>query len=112
MRFGRLRATLKFGLQAPGGILHLGPMQWQILQIWPFSALPNPQTTRVGHFDVHSKSFSSIPHLTTFCSYGLVVDSIVYGKDNMDEKTKEVAYIRMYHFGWNFFKHVGRDRQQ
>ena len=30
------------------------------------------------------------------------VDVIVDGKDNMDEKTREVAYIRMYHFGWNF----------
>ena len=50
--------------------------------------------------------------MPTFYSYGLVVDVIVDGKDNMDEKTKEVAYIRMYHFGWNFFKHVGRDMLQ
>ena len=39
--------------------------------------------------------------MPTFCSYGLVFDVIVDGKDNMDEKTREVAYIRMYHFGCN-----------
>ena len=30
-----------------------------------------------------------------------MVDGIVDGKNNMDEKTREVAYIMMYHFGWN-----------
>ena len=48
------------------------------------------------HFDVHSKSFSSIPHLTTFCSYGLVINDTVDGKDNLKEKTREVVDIRMY----------------
>ena len=42
--------------------------------------------------------------LITFYAYGLVVNVIVDGKDNMDEKTWEVACIRMYHFGWNFRK--------
>ena len=37
--------------------------------------------------------------MPTFYAYGLVVNVIVDGKDNMDEKTREVAYIRMYHFG-------------
>ena len=40
------------------------------------------------------------------------VDDIVDGKENSEEMTREVADIRMYHFGWNFFKHVRRDRQQ
>ena len=40
--------------------------------------------------------------MPTFYAYGLVVNVIVDGKDNMDEKTREVAYIRMYNFGWNF----------
>ena len=30
-----------------------------------------------------------------------MVAGIVDGKNNMDEKTREVAYIMMYHFGWN-----------
>ena len=34
--------------------------------------------------------------------HGLVVDNTVDGKDNKEEKTREVVYIRMYHFGWNF----------
>ena len=33
---------------------------------------------------------------------GLVVDDTVNGKDNMEEKTSEVADIRRYHFNWNF----------
>ena len=34
----------------------------------------------------------------------LVVDDTVDGKDNLDKKTREVADIRMYHFGWNFLQ--------
>ena len=33
----------------------------------------------------------------------LVVDDNVDGKDNEEGKTTEVADIRIYHFGWNFF---------
>ena len=33
---------------------------------------------------------------------GLVVDDTVNGKDNMEEKTSEVADIRRYHFNWKF----------
>ena len=32
------------------------------------------------------------------------VDDIVDGKDNSEEMTREVADIRMYHFGWNFLQ--------
>ena len=41
-----------------------------------------------------------------------MVDGIVVVKDNKGEKTREVADIRMYHLGWNFFKHIGRDMLQ
>ena len=34
----------------------------------------------------------------------LVVDNTVDGKDNLDKKTREVADIRMYHFGLNFLQ--------
>ena len=76
--------------------------QRRILQIWLFSTLPNPQTTRLGHYDVHWNSFSWIPHLPTFCSCCLVVDGTVDGKDNKEEKTREVAGSRMYRKNWNF----------
>ena len=36
------------------------------------------------------------------------VDDIVDGKDNFEEMTREVADIRMYHFGKNFLQ-LGRD---
>ena len=36
------------------------------------------------------------------------VDNIVDGKDNSEEMTREVADIRMYHFGKNFLQ-LGRD---
>ena len=44
--------------------------QRRILQIWLFPTLPNPQTPRLNHYDVHWKSFSWIPHLPNFCSNG------------------------------------------
>ena len=31
------------------------------------------------------------------------VDDIMDGKDNKEEKTREVAYICMHHFSWNYF---------
>ena len=37
--------------------------QRRILQIWLFSTQPNPQTSRLGYFDVVWKSFSWIPLL-------------------------------------------------
>ena len=43
--------------------------------------------------------------MPTFCSFGLVVDGTVDGKNNKEEKTREVADIRMYHFRWNFLPH-------
>ena len=43
------------------------------------------------YYDVHWESFYLIPHLPCFCSYGLVVNDSVEGKDNMEEKTKEDA---------------------
>ena len=46
--------------------------------------------------------FSRIPHSTIFRSCGLVVDGTVDGKDNKEEKTREVAGSRMYRKNWNF----------
>ena len=37
-----------------------------------------------------------------------MVKGTVVGKDNKEEKTREIADIRMYHFGWNFFQ-LGSD---
>ena len=72
--------------------------------------MPNPQTTRLEIFGVQSKSFSWIPHLPTFCSFGLVVDGTVDGKNNKEEKTREVADTMMYHFSWKFLQ-LGCDMQ-
>ena len=41
--------------------------------------------------------FSWIPHLPNFRSGGLMVDGTVNCKDNKEEKTREVAGIRMHH---------------
>ena len=43
--------------------------------------------------------FIILTRLTTLSTYELVVDNTVDGKDNLEEKTKEVVDIRMYHFG-------------
>ena len=56
--------------------------------------------------------FLYFKHVSCLTTNELVVDGIVVVKDNKGEKTREVADIRMYHFGWNFFKHVGRDMLQ
>ena len=32
------------------------------------------------------------------------VDGTMDGKDNKEEKTREVSNIWMYHFSWNFFR--------
>ena len=45
-----------------------------------------------------------MPHLPTFCSFGLVVDGTVDGENNKEEKTREVPDIRRYHFSWNFIQ--------
>ena len=87
--------------------LQLAPEWWRaanggFLRVWLFLILPNPQRTRLKHFDVHWKSFSWIPHLPIFYSCGLVVDSAVDGKDNKKEKTGEVAD------SWNFLQ-LGSD---
>ena len=34
----------------------------------------------------------------------MVVNNSVDGKDNLEEKTREVTDIRMYHLGWNFLR--------
>ena len=33
-----------------------------------------------------------------------MVDDTMDGKDNLEEKTREVADIQMYNFGWNFLQ--------
>ena len=50
-----------------------------------------------------------MPHLSTFCSCGLMVDGTVDGKVKKKEKTREVADIGMYNFGWNLIE-LGCDR--
>ena len=40
--------------------------------------------------------------MPTFCSCGLVVNGNVESKDNKAEKTREVADMRIYHFGLEF----------
>ena len=42
--------------------------------------------------------------LATLSTCGLVMDGTAFGKNNNEEKTREVADIRMYHFGWIFFQ--------
>ena len=37
-----------------------------------------------------------------------MVDDTVDGKDNLEEKTREVSKIEMYHTSW-VFPHLGRD---
>ena len=44
------------------------------------------------------------------CTCELVVDNTVDSKDNMEEKTSEVADIRRYHFSWNYLQ-SGSDMQ-
>ena len=44
--------------------------------------------------------------MPNFCSCGFVVDGTVDGKDNKEEKTREVFDIRMYFFSWNVVIHV------
>ena len=46
--------------------------------------------------------------LTTFSTCKLVVDDTVDGKNKLEEMTREVADIRMYHFDKNFLQ-LGRD---
>ena len=41
--------------------------------------------------------------LTTLSTCELVVYDTVDGENNQLEKTMEVAGIRIYHYGWNFF---------
>ena len=47
--------------------------------------------------------FIILTRLTTLSTYELVVDDTVDGKDNLEEKAREVVDIRMY-FGWNFLQ--------
>ena len=34
----------------------------------------------------------------------MLVDDTVDGKNKLEEKPREVAGIRIYHYGWNFFQ--------
>ena len=49
----------------------------------------------------HESFFILSTCLTTFSTCELVVDGNVDGNDNKEEKTREVANNRMYHFGCN-----------
>ena len=42
--------------------------------------------------------------LTTLSTCELEVNETLEGKDNLGEKTREVADFRMYPFGWNFLQ--------
>ena len=48
------------------------------------------------------KVFILSTYLTKLNTGELVVNHTVDGEDNQEEKTMEVADIRMYNFGWNF----------
>jgi len=50
------------------------------------------------------KVFILSTYLTTLDTGELEVNDTVDSKDNLEEKTMEVADIRMYHFGWNFLQ--------
>ena len=52
--------------------------------------------------DMRAAIFSTC--LATLCTCGLVVDGTAVGKDNNEEKIREVAVVRMYHLGWNFLQ--------
>jgi len=69
-----------------------GSQRW-VLQIWFFSTVPNPQTTRLEIFAVQSKSFSWIPHLPTFSSFGFLVDGTVDGKNNKEAPLHQMSYF-------------------
>ena len=53
---------------------------------------------------VDMKVFILSTCLTTLNTGELVVNHTVGGEDNQEEKTMEVADIRMYHFCWNFLQ--------
>jgi len=53
---------------------------------------------------VDMKVFILSTYLTTLDTGELEVNDTVDSKDNLEEKTMEVADIRMYHFGWNFLQ--------
>ena len=57
---------------------------------------------------VDMKVFILSTCLTTLNTGELVVNGTVDGKDNKEEKTREVADIKMYHCGWNFLQ-LGHD---
>ena len=54
------------------------------------------------------KVFILSTYLTKLNTGELVVNHTVDGEDNQEEKTMEVADIRMYYFGWNFLQ-LGHD---
>ena len=50
------------------------------------------------------KVFILSTYLTTLDTGELEVNDTVDSKDNLEEKTMEVADIRMYHFCWTFLQ--------
>ena len=54
------------------------------------------------------KVFILSTYLTKLNTGELVVNHTVDGEDNQEEKTMEVADIKMYHCGWNFLQ-LGHD---
>ena len=52
--------------------------------------------------DMRVVIFSTCLAILSTCA--LVVDGSAGGKDNNEEKIREVAVVRMYHFGWNFLQ--------
>ena len=53
---------------------------------------------------VDMKVIYTLTCLTRLSTWELVVDNTMDGKDNLEEKTREVADIQMYHYGWNFLQ--------
>ena len=52
---------------------------------------------------VETKAFFIFSKFATTLRTCEEVDDTMDGKDNKEEKTREVAYICMYHFSWNYF---------
>ena len=59
---------------------------------------------------VEAELFILLTCLTTLNTCELVMDGTVVGKANKEEKTREVADIRIYHFSWKFLQ-LGCDMQ-
>ena len=77
---------------ADNGMYHIS---WDFLQL---------ERDMVCRWWLTWKLFIASIYLTTLSKCELVANVTVDGMDNKEGKSREVANIRMYHFGWNFFQ--------